>query len=484
MDLKELSVSRLQQINSNDRRVLHGRVMFRALEALLVAVADKKKDSKKKEQPDSGQISLMACKILSQALLPTHKLPRQTIYAPVRTEMYGVGEKKGQGLYIALKNKSFQFSYQLSSRYGSSQFSRRASGQVGIVSIQLLNSHQRDNISDFLHDLSLEKTSDLISTSLWRTKEVALSNPFKTIDYYSQSNTWSYWGDWYQGLLEGKLIDWDIQNAIIAIPEPDWDKGPAHIADKIEEIKARFLADKAPLAEKVELNPETGKFFVTPVPARKPDLLNTTLEKASDALDDALNGRNGLSADDRVTRVLRRCFDKYTHNPERIEMDFVDAHAGLTRQMASGELADSEEILSLAEVLKNGALDIRANHPDIAANRETRAARALQELTPEQKQQFEDAQPILEALTEGEAHQDMGADIPALINDMIGPVPDYAPPVGPAVRVVHRAAKMSLMMRMKDFDAKLVEKCGYKSIEIFSALGTVIGIGLAIFGLF
>ena len=293
-----------------------------------------------------------------------------------------------------------------------------------------------------------------------------------------------FWHDWYKGFLDGKPLDWSLQREVALIPDADWDKGPAHIADKIEEIKARFLEDKTPLAEKLELNPETGKFFVTPVPARKPDLLSTTLEKTKDALDDALNGRNGLLADDRVARVLHRCFEKYTHNPERIEMDFVDARAGLTRQMANGELADSEEILSLAEVLKNGALDIRANHPDIAANRETRATRALQELTPEQKQQLEDAQPILEALTEGEAHQDMGADIPALINDMIGPAPDYAPPVGPAVRVVNRAAKMSLMMRMKDFDAQLIEKCGYKSAEIFSALGTVVGIGLAIFGLF
>lgn len=338
--------------------------------------------------------------------------------------------------------------------------------------------------ADFdIHFLMKNKVASLWNQPLYDGEEpLTILGLLISLEKHPWGNV--YWSDWLKGLLRGAPLDWNLQREVALIPDADWEKGPAHIADKIEEIKARFLADKAPLAEKLELNPETGKFFVTPVPARKPDLLNTTLEKTADALDDALNGRNGLLADDRVARVLRRCFEKYNHNPERIEMDFVDAHAGLTRQMASGELADSEEILSLTEVLKNGALDIRANHPDIAANRETRAARALQELTPEQKQQLEDAQPILEALTEGEAHQDMGADIPALINDMIGPVPDYAPPVGPAVRVVNRAAKMSLMMRMKDFDMKLVEKCGYKSLEIFGALGVVIGIGLGIFGLF
>jgi len=326
----------------------------------------------------------------------------------------------------------------------------------------------------------------LLKEPLWRNivTNIQNQNLSEMIFEHLGEGITDFWSTWLNELYKGKSANLDIEFEIVMIPDEDWEKGPVHIAEKIEEIKARFLADKAPLAEKLELNPGTGKFFVTPIPARKPDLLNTTLEKASDALDDALNGRNGLLPDDRVARVLRRCLEKYTHNPERIEMDFVDTHAGLTRQMASGELADSEEILSLAEVLKNGALDIRANHPDIAVNRETRAARALQELTPEQKQQLADAQPILEALTENEAHQDMSADIPALINDMIEPVPDHAPPIGPAVRVVNRAAKISLMMRMKDFDTKLVEKCGYKSVEIFSTLGTVIGIGLGIFGLF
>ncbi len=338
------------------------------------------------------------------------------------------------------------------------------------------------------HLILSEAAADLLETPIWGDEQFGgvIKSAWEGFlqDTLPNAPEFSFWRDWYQGFLDGKPLDWALQREVALIPDADWEKGAAHIAGVIEGIKARFLTNKAPLAEKLELNPETGKFFVTPVPARKPDLLNTTLEKAADALDDALNGRNGLLADDRVARVLRRCFEKYNHNPERIEMDFVDAHVGLTRQMASGELAESEEILSLAEVLKNGALDIRANHPDIAANRETRAARALQELTPEQKQQLADAQPVLEAITEAEAHQDMGADIPELINDMIGPVPKNGPPAGPAVRVFNRAAKMSFLARSKEAIAAIEGNSGFKMVRISLVLKSIIDIGLKIFGLF
>ncbi|MBL4751970.1 MAG: hypothetical protein JKX71_15575 [Amylibacter sp.] len=453
------------------------RAALRSFPVAIVAIADKK------EQLHTKTLSLLTGRaILTSAVVCN--APTDDVKAAARSSADSITD------YTVFPVNDSIFSVISAAASAASAADSTANYAKFAISAAISTTDSASRLASFsdANIIDLDITTNLLQSPLWRNGK--FDGIFKVTwdkfvdEILPNAPEFNFWRDWYQGFLDGKPLDWNLQREVALIPDADWDKGPAHIADMIEEIKAQFLADKAPLAEKLELNPETGKFFVTPIPARKPDLLNTTLEKTADALDDALNGRNGLSADDRVARVLRRCFEKYTHNPERIEMDFVDVHAGLTRQMASGELADSEEILSLAEVLKNGALDIRANHSDIAANRETRAAQALQELTPEQKQQLKDAQPILEAITEGEVLQDMGADIPALINDMIGPVPDYAPPVGPAVRVVNRAAKMSLMMRMKDFDIKLVEKCGYKSLEIFGALLAVIGIGLGVFGLF
>lgn len=295
--------------------------------------------------------------------------------------------------------------------------------------------------------------------------------------------TKNYWADWYQGFLDGTPMDWELQKKITLIPDADWEKGAVHIAEIIEEIQARFITDKIPLNETMEINPQTGKFFITYQPARKPDLLATTLEKVSDNLDDALNGRNGLTDNSRETRVLRRCIEKYAHNPERIEMDFVDVHAGLMRQMNSGELPESEENLSLATTLKDGALDVRANHPDVAKNRESRAKHALRELTPEQRQQLTDAQPILTAITEGEAHDDFINDIPSLINDAIGAPENNAPPLGAAIRTINRAAKISILMRVNGFDEKFAEKHGYKLTTILNALLGIVSFCVAIYSI-
>ncbi|MBL4751237.1 MAG: hypothetical protein JKX71_11780, partial [Amylibacter sp.] len=55
----------------------------------------------------------------------------------------------------------------------------------------------------------------------------------------------TFWRDWYQGFLDGKPLDWNLQREVALIPDADWEKGPAHIADMIAEIKARFDVQNA-----------------------------------------------------------------------------------------------------------------------------------------------------------------------------------------------------------------------------------------------
>ncbi len=50
----------------------------------------------------------------------------------------------------------------------------------------------------------------------------------------------TFWRDWYQGFLDGKPLDWNLQRAVALIPDADWDKGPAHIANLIDPIWDRY----------------------------------------------------------------------------------------------------------------------------------------------------------------------------------------------------------------------------------------------------
>ncbi|UWQ01106.1 hypothetical protein K3X44_11455 [Aliiroseovarius crassostreae] len=55
---------------------------------------------------------------------------------------------------------------------------------------------------------------------------------------------WSFWRDWYQGFLKGKPLDWELQRRVALIPDEDWEKGPEHIARKIEDIRREFEAEQ------------------------------------------------------------------------------------------------------------------------------------------------------------------------------------------------------------------------------------------------
>lgn len=64
------------------------------------------------------------------------------------------------------------------------------------------------------------------------------------LEFLSSDSLWSFWRDWYQGFLDGKPLDWELQRRVALIPDEDWEKGPEHIARLIEDIRARFELEK------------------------------------------------------------------------------------------------------------------------------------------------------------------------------------------------------------------------------------------------
>lgn len=73
---------------------------------------------------------------------------------------------------------------------------------------------------------------NLISGRKWRSK-----NPI-----FPKNGTWSFWRDWYQGFLDGKPLDWELQHRVALIDDTIWHQGPEAVAQEIERIKAEFTA--------------------------------------------------------------------------------------------------------------------------------------------------------------------------------------------------------------------------------------------------
>ena len=124
---------------------------------------------------------------------------------------------------------------------------------------------------------------------------------------------------------------------------------PEHIALKIKEIQAAYLAEGAPLAETVEIHPATGVFRAVPIPVQNAPLIGTLLARVRDAVEDALRGDNGLNQHSREVRVLERTVARYGNDPQRVEMDFTSVAVGLRRQ-----INETQDLPPLAQDRKAG----------------------------------------------------------------------------------------------------------------------------------
>ncbi|WP_235438851.1 hypothetical protein [Candidatus Rhodobacter oscarellae] len=340
---------------------------------------------------------------------------------------------------------------------------------------------------------SLGKRSD----SLWRgmRSEAVESGQSTNLMIEQFGDDFEFWREWYQGVLHGTPIDWELQKKVASIGSWVWEAGPEAVAEEIEKIKADFLVEKSPLAEKVEFNEVTGKFNTVPQPIAKPELLGATLSQVEDALEDCLaHPSNGLSDRSRETRDIRRTLTRYANDPQRIEMNLTTVATGLRRQLeTTEELPKTEENLVLQDVVEQAVRGIRATHPEVAENRKILAEQALKELPQADKKEMDQAKEVYAALTEGVMAEDFSEDIPVLLNDAILPPSEGAPRLSgadPATRIFYRTSKMAELVRKYPVIVEKIEKSpAYKTVGIVKRgltvagwLSIIVGIGLRAFG--
>ncbi|WP_374015565.1 hypothetical protein [Phaeobacter sp. A36a-5a] len=264
----------------------------------------------------------------------------------------------------------------------------------------------------------------------------------------------NHWREWYKGFLDGKPLDWDLQRRVALIDDAIWDAGPEAVAAEIERIKAEFLAEKLPLAETIELNPETGKFRAVPIPVENASYMSALLSQIGDALEDCLGGHNGLSERSGDVKKLNRVLTKYRDDPQNAELTLTTVAGSLRRQLIeTRELPPNEDNHALLHTVEEGVRGIRVNHSEVAANREQLGRQAFKTLAAEEKQVLEEALPILTAISEAELAEDFAQDIPELINDATLPLANGAPPLpgaDAATRVFSRVSKMALLKDQYD----------------------------------
>ncbi len=454
---------------------------------------------------DVSQIHLLpSAHLLLQSIVSTRDLCEETRAALARS-MVAIGqnnlmmeETPAHLSAIAVCNRSSHTAWRVVEATASSHAS--AASQAQIMFAKSPNDYHSQHAYDEAQRLVLEASltdlnshiGDIFTAKLWGNEAglVASANERPIFDEYYSGSSFSFWRDWYHGFLDGKPLDWELQRRVALIDDAIWNAGPEAVAKEIEHIKAKFLAEKLPLAETIALNPDTGKFHVTPVPVQNAPLMSALLTQISDGLEDAMTGHNGLSEHSGDVRKITRVVTRYGNDPQQAELTLTTVAKSLRRQIHdSHELPDSSDNLALLDAVEEGVRGIRANHPDVAANRDQLAQQAVLGLEPEEKQTLEQALPVLKSLSEGALFVDFAEDIPDLINDTVLPLPDGAPPLPPAdaaTRVFSRVSTMAVIaekgasiLDSKEIKTARLAHLGYTCLELLYAL---VQIGLRIFG--
>lgn len=103
------------------------------------------------------------------------------------------------------------------------------------------------NVSLFKKALGDQRAEALRNEKLWRglasEEQATATNFFDNWHQWSGKNG-AFWREWYQGFLDGKPLDWELQRRVALIDDPIWEAGPKAVAEEIEKIRVIFELEK------------------------------------------------------------------------------------------------------------------------------------------------------------------------------------------------------------------------------------------------
>lgn len=182
-----------------------------------------------------------------------------------------------------------------------------------------------------------------------------------------QGPEWQFWVDWYDRALTGAAQDWDLLKAVALIPDAVWQAGAEAVAREIEKLRTELALERTGNAERIEVNPETGKLRLVPDSALPDDIADYARRKLARSLDlfvgAPLDQYTGLAP---VFRVLRTSLDEAGNLP----VELFDACASASRLTVGlgrqGNCPPPEQDALIQDFLtrvREAGADILANDP-------------------------------------------------------------------------------------------------------------------------
>ncbi|WP_282076612.1 hypothetical protein [Epibacterium ulvae] len=285
---------------------------------------------------------------------------------------------------------------------------------------------------------------------------------------YFTSPRYAFWRDWYRGFLDGKPLDWELQRRVALIPDPIWDEGSEAVAREIERIKAEWLAEQLPQADKVSFDHETGLFEVTPIAIKAEELVETTLKQAAFARSVAANSNCGFNSSSTAWLYIDHTLENCRNDPNAIEQNFEIARNDILDGLANQTYSEDAKLTALEQVLDRAVTDLRANHPDVAEAWETRIKHKLRVAKADQKQIIAEKATELITVASDKMGKELALDAKTIV-EASGEVQG-----GAIRRFFGRVAQMRIIMHSQDVIMRIDSSTAYKGTSILLALQSLI----------
>ena len=177
----------------------------------------------------------------------------------VKSELIGIidvtKELGNQAAMFAAKSAASA----IETRIGDSKNTAKSAGDAARYAANARRADEAAKISEQLCDYYLESAkadfdkqaknneAEYFSTPLFSQKSDQTENFWQSIlsSNAGRSSSFLFWREWYQGFLDGKPMDWELQRRVALIDDAIWEAGPEAVADEIERIRAQYNVEIA-----------------------------------------------------------------------------------------------------------------------------------------------------------------------------------------------------------------------------------------------
>ena len=144
----------------------------------------------------------------------------------------------------------------------------------------------------------------------------------------SDPQTWAFWRDWHQGILDGRAPDWELWHVIALIPGADWDQGPAHVAHIIARLQVMV---RTSIAAPLVWDDARSVLVIAAEPPLPGDVMRFATERIRLALDAAVlaGAVNGFNQSSSEAYGVRTALERHSDEPSLLATAFWDAALSL-----------------------------------------------------------------------------------------------------------------------------------------------------------